>query len=382
MKVALITDGIFPYVIGGMQKHSYYLAKYFAQRKIDVDLYHTNQSSYDINQLELFTEDEKRHIHSLVIDFPKYYYFPGHYLVESYVYSKRVFNEFIKRKDVDFIYVKGFSGWKLIAEKSNGLECAPVGINFHGYEMFQPSPSFQSVIPNSLLRRAVLLNVKKSDYVFSYGSKITDIIRSINIPSSKIMEIPTGIEPAWLNENSKANKKHLVKFIFIGRYERRKGVELLYDILKEMDDTAFTYEFHFVGPIPEQYQLKSNKVFYHGSISDHQQMKAIIKECDVLVCPSFSEGMPNVIMEAMASGLAVIATNVGAVDQLVNTANGWLIEPGDKNKLKKTLIDAMEITDKNLSDKKQVSVKRIREIFLWDHIADKTISKITECLKK
>lgn len=33
MKIALLTDGIFPYAMGGMQKHSYYLAKYFAQKK-------------------------------------------------------------------------------------------------------------------------------------------------------------------------------------------------------------------------------------------------------------------------------------------------------------------------------------------------------------
>ena len=40
MKIALITDGIYPYVMGGMQKHSYFLAKYLAKNKIKIDLYH------------------------------------------------------------------------------------------------------------------------------------------------------------------------------------------------------------------------------------------------------------------------------------------------------------------------------------------------------
>ena len=42
MRVALITDGIYPYVIGGMQKHSFYIAKYLAKNRVYVDLFHFN----------------------------------------------------------------------------------------------------------------------------------------------------------------------------------------------------------------------------------------------------------------------------------------------------------------------------------------------------
>ena len=52
MRIALLTDGIYPYVLGGMQRHSFYLAKYFAKNKFYVDLFHFNQSEYDINKLE------------------------------------------------------------------------------------------------------------------------------------------------------------------------------------------------------------------------------------------------------------------------------------------------------------------------------------------
>ena len=46
MKIALITDGIYPYVMGGMQKHSYFLAKYLAKNKIKIDLYHYIASGF------------------------------------------------------------------------------------------------------------------------------------------------------------------------------------------------------------------------------------------------------------------------------------------------------------------------------------------------
>jgi hypothetical protein len=46
MQIALITDGIWPYVMGGMQKHSYYLCKYLAQNKVNIHLFHYNNSNY------------------------------------------------------------------------------------------------------------------------------------------------------------------------------------------------------------------------------------------------------------------------------------------------------------------------------------------------
>ena len=48
--------------------------------------------------------------------------------------------------------------------------------------------------------------------------------------------------------------------------------------------------------------------------------------CDILLCPSYSEGMPNVILEAMSRGLAIIATNVGAIRLLVSEDNGVLLQ--------------------------------------------------------
>mgnify|MGYP001014940122 FL=1 len=118
MKVALITDGIWPYVLGGMQKHSFYLCKYLAQKKVEVDLYHFNSSHYNILELEFFSDEEKKYIRSHVLDFPIGISFPGHYIHKSYKYSRLIFKT-IKDKlhEFDFIYTKGFSGWYLISQK-------------------------------------------------------------------------------------------------------------------------------------------------------------------------------------------------------------------------------------------------------------------------
>lgn len=379
MRIALFTDGIYPYVIGGMQKHSFYLAKYMAMNGVDVDLYHTNQSKYDICKLEFFTEEEKKHIHSFVIEPPKSIRFPGHYIRNSYNYSNKIFELFKKNTEVDFIYAKGFTAWKLLKEKKKGFMCAPIGVNFHGYEMFQKPPSFKARLQLFfLLRSPVLYNIKHADFLFSYGGKITEIIRKRGIKNDKIIEIPTGIEPSWLNESISTNKEKR-KFIFIGRYERRKGVPELTEVLKELI-SEYDFEFHFIGYIPEKLQIKSDKIIYHGSISNGEEIKKKLRSCDVLVCPSYSEGMPNVILEAMASGLAIIATDVGAVNIMVSEKNGWLIALPDKTILKEKIINAIQLPERQLHEKKTNSVEKVRQNFLWERIIELTLAKIKQAI--
>ena len=71
MRIALLTDGIYPHILGGMQKHSFYLAKYFAQNKIQVDLYHPTYAFNEKTFLNCFTPEEITYIHPVFIDFPK-----------------------------------------------------------------------------------------------------------------------------------------------------------------------------------------------------------------------------------------------------------------------------------------------------------------------
>jgi len=117
-------------------------------------------------------------------------------------------------------------------------------------------------------------------------------------------------------------------------------------------------------------------------VRDEEKIKSILRNADILVSPSYSEGMPTVILEAMVSGCAVIASNVGAVCDEVDELNGWLIEAGDKKNLKETLIKAIEISDEKLLSKKEASLQRIEEKFLWDDVACKTIEFMQSVVEK
>lgn len=379
MRIALITDGIWPYVLGGMQKHSYYLCKYLAQKKVYVDLYHFNQSAYDISKLEFFTEEEKQYINPVIVDFPKPGKLPGHYLRNSYTHSKLIFKAIKdKLQSYDFIYTKGFTGWYLIEQKYAGkMKCAKIGVKFHGYEMFQKPADLKIKLQYLfLLRKPVKEISQKADLVFSYGGKITDIIKEIGVDPKQIIELPSGVEANTLS-NEIRKTGNTLKFLFLGRYERRKGIEELNTAIQSLSkDQKRKIEFHFIGPIPKEKQIQNNLVIYHGEIRDKIKLAELIKSNDILVCPSWSEGMPNVILEAMANGLTVLATDVGAVNVLINEQTGYLINDSDPGLIKNTLQNIIASSNEEIDSKKQNAFALIKEKFVWEKLIDRLLKAI------
>ena len=386
IRIALLTDGVFPITIGGMQKHSYYLAKNLARKGIFVDLFYLPHKNSDTEATLLydnFSPAEKKQINFIPINWPKTNKLPGHYVIENYLYSKRIFEKINNStKPYDFIYAKGFSAWHLLHKKKKGVMLPPVGIKFHGYEMFQTSPSLYYSFQKLILQWPVRWNNTNADWVFSYGGKITKIIKETGVAKKKIIEIPTGIDSNWLNTTleKKSSSKATVKFVFIGRYERRKGIQELNACIEQLPRNE-AFEFQFIGPIPISKQLESRKIIYHGTIMQQEKIRSILQNADVLVCPSYSEGMPNVILEAMASGCAIIATDVGAVSEQVDASNGILIEPGNKPELKAAIERMIALPADQLLEMKKASIKRVEEKFLWDKVAELTIAEIKKIIE-
>lgn len=344
-----------------------------------MDLIHFNKSEHDINKLEFFSEKEKEYIHPTVINMPVSMAFPGHYILNSYRHSKLIF-EFLKPKldQYDFIYTKGFTGWYLIDQKYKGhINCCKIGVKFHGYEMFQPLPGFASGLKALLLKGPVKKLSQRADIVFSYGGKITDIIRSLGVKNSNIIECASGIEEEFIaQEIKKTNEKKL--FLFLGRYERRKGIEELSSALEQLISKHTTeFEFHFIGAIPEYKKIVNPQIIYHGEIRDRKLLLEKMRACDVLICPSFSEGFPNVILEAMSNGLAVAATNVGAVQLLVNSEVGWVIKKPESSSILQIL--EVIISEKTwiINEKKEKAISKIKDGFVWNTLIKKLIKLIS-----
>lgn len=381
MKILVLTDGLFPFVVGGMQKHSTNLSKYLALKGVDLHLAHSVYSppipeSSEVSKL-LQIPSEK--IQGFL--FPKKSKLPGHYIKESYAYSCLLYEHYkTQLKDFDFIYAKGFTGWKFIEVRKIDNSIPPVGVKFHGYEMFQHITGLKAKLKNKLLRKPTLWNTLHADYVFSYGGKITDIIQNLGVKDDRIIECPTGIESKWFSDHYKMHSPQ-PRFYFLGRYERRKGVEEILEALQLLDKEGLKPEFHFIGPIPKNLVQKNTlkQVHFHGSISDENVLQSLIENLDILVAPSYSEGMPNVILEAAAQSKAIICSNVGANSLIVNKHNGWIFDSTTVLNIAQSIKTAMKCTNSQLEEKKQKSYENSLQ-FSWETVVNLLLQKMNSIL--
>jgi glycosyltransferase involved in cell wall biosynthesis len=175
------------------------------------------------------------------------------------------------------------------------------------------------------------------------------------------------------------NISHGKKILFIGRLVPEKGVTYLIDAVKDIEQ-----EVNIFGTGPEYKNLKNQantnkKVKFCGKFPN-SKINTILKDGRVLVLPSISEGLPNVILEAMNLGVPVIATKVGGIPDIIKTGqNGILVEPENANKLKEAITTLMN--NEKIRNKMSKNCKKEIKKYSWGKIIqqiEKTIEKTTE----
>ena len=375
LHVALLADGVYPYRLGGIQRHTRMLALHFAKAGVQVTLLHsadTPELRARAEALDDFPAEARSKIKSLVVVPPKAGRYPGHYLHDCQRYSRVLLDRYREENvGADFVYAQGLTGIAFGAARRGATDLPPVGVNQHGYEMFQKAANLRSWLEQFVLRGQVVALDRSADVVFTFPRKIRAIIeRRCRVPSERLVEVPNAIDGSWIVATRPAPTAQR-RFLFIGRHERRKGVPELLEAIDPL--RAPGVEFHFVGPIPEPLRLKRDDVVYHGTVTDTATLQGIFDSSDILLCPSFAEGMPTVVLEAMARGLAVIATDVGATAEWVGADNGVLLPFPDVGALRTAIERCIAMPSAELHRLQSASIAKARTC-TWDLVTAKTIA--------
>lgn len=352
MKLLFATDGIFPDSIGGKQRHALFLVKYLSKFNIEIDVLGPKGGSKHFENLS--------NVKEFFIDKPAYY-FPGHYLFELFQYSRNI-SKFLKKRKYDVGYCEGYCLLDYVKRKK-----FPCIFNPHGLEMFQTRVRY-----SSLFKKIVSYMGEHSDITISLGGKLTDIlVREAKVKPSKVRTIPNAVDPGYIKNSKKTTDKIPNSFLFVGRLSYNKGVDLLIKAFNKNKDT----KLFIIGSGPEKNKLEklstNSNITFLGKVSEKDLIDWYNKvEC--FIFPSLGEGMPSVILEAMASRLPVIASDIGAVSTMVNSNNGYLISPGSIGALEEAI---HTFTNKNKNDKEKMgeeSYKLANRKFSWEQIAKET----------
>lgn len=197
------------------------------------------------------------------------------------------------------------------------------------------------------------------------------ILRRLGI-SKKSLVIPTGIDPGPYSDAEKLRStENNINVTYIGRLESVKGVDDFLAASVPLKKEFPSLQIQVVGwhkdnhPLVEQYR---HNVTFTGLRDD---IPEILKQSDIFVLPSHSEGLSNALMEAMSSGCACIASDVGGNRFLIqNGISGFLFPAGDREALAAHIRRLLNDPHK-LEALGEAARERIEKEFSWDIVGKK-----------
>lgn len=158
--------------------------------------------------------------------------------------------------------------------------------------------------------------------------------------------IPAGVDETLV---SRARPVALARprILYVGRLIESKGVLDLLEAFLGVQDRLHDAELVFVGDGPLLGELRSrcasagvgSRVVFEGEVA-HERALDLTASADLLVLPSYAEGSPLSVTEALAVGTPVLGTSVGAVPELVGDA-GAIVAPGDRDAIERALVDLL-----------------------------------------
>lgn len=218
------------------------------------------------------------------------------------------------------------------------------------------------------------------DKITLYSEFLKKYALEIGIPEEKIEVIHTGIGLSRFNLDFDGNKlrdefgilKNEIIILFVGLLIPRKGVDTILKTISKLIKMRLNIKMLVVGDGPYRnryekmalrYALKEHVIFT-GSRKDIPQLMQI---ADIFFLPSNGEGLPGVIMEASASGVPTVASNIPCIPDLVlHGKTGFLAEPYDISSFVKYI--EILINDKSLRKKFGDSAREHVKKFAWEKV--------------
>lgn len=198
----------------------------------------------------------------------------------------------------------------------------------------------------------------------------------------KFKIVRCGIDPQQFQYREPSGQAK--KLVYVGRLSGEKGVPVLFDSLQLLKTQGYDFELTLLGDGEERQRLEasakeygiSQQVSFAGFV-DQKTIADTLQASDIFVLPSFAEGIPVALMEAMAMGVPVIATYVGGIAELViDKETGQLTYPSDKHDLARAIAYYID----NPEECKRIA-KNARDKVLAEFNIDEQIDKLASHLK-
>ncbi len=333
MRVCLL--GQYPPHIGGVSSHTYLLSRELVKRGDEVYvLTYPHRDVEDINGVKVETAFAPN--------------IKGLRGLFFFISSTFKLMSMVRRFNIDLIHAHFLIPPGLIGVCVGSLLGKKTAVTAHGSDLMIQAK-------NPVLRRLIKFVLKRADYVLVVNQNLKDKVLELGVNPEKIYVTPNAVDVEKFNPHNtelpsdiKLSSEKPV-MLFVGNLVFQKGVKYLLEAKKLMKTDA---ELVIVGDGPLRHDLEMK--VHDDDIPDvvftsaRRDVNEIMPSADVFVLPSISEGFPITILEAMASGLPVVTTNVGGISEVMNEDVGIMVKPSNPRELASAL-------DKILENKKLIT---------------------------
>jgi glycosyltransferase involved in cell wall biosynthesis len=198
--------------------------------------------------------------------------------------------------------------------------------------------------PGKVALRALIRTVVRADAFIANSRELREELVAAGCPAGKVAHIPNGVDLNRFHPDPAARSAEGRRclglpegplMVFAGRLDPQKGLHTLMDAMRSPALAVSGARVVLLGDGPQRAEL-AEAVQRHG-LSDRVLFRGVVEEVapylrasDIFAFPTMGEGMPNALLEAMATGLPCVASAVGGCrDVITNGETGLLVPPGD-----------------------------------------------------
>lgn len=243
-----------------------------------------------------------------------------------------------------FLYPQGY----LAMEWARKLE-VPFIVTGHGYDIYRlmaRNPPWRRRLLDVLSRAAAITTVSESNRA---------TLEHFGVPSDRIQVVPNGFDPsAFYSEDRTVAREHLGLegdheiILYVGNLIPSKQVDRLIASFAKLRRLRALSRLVIVGGGPEEKRLRRfvSELGLNGSVgfageTGHTDVAQWMRASDLLCLPSRMEGLPTVVVESLACGRPVVASEVGGIPSLLTKESGILVSPDAPEQLTAAIESAL-----------------------------------------
>jgi glycosyltransferase involved in cell wall biosynthesis len=211
--------------------------------------------------------------------------------------------------------------------------------------------------------------IEASSFVATISSYARSQLMRWSPPSQwhKLEVIRCGLDMAFLDASEEPVDVNSTEFVCVARLSAQKGLPLLIAACAQLRSQGERFSLTIIGD-GELREFIEAEIRRHGlehvitlaGVQSAEEIRHHLRRARAFVLPSFAEGLPVVIMEALALGRPVITTAIAGIPELVDDQCGWLIPAGSEEMLAGAMSTVLRTSLEELTRKGAVGRERVR----------------------